>query len=59
MITNTEVVELIDDNDDLLGYGVLVTRNDQEKMLPEVFGTRSSAYHKAESIAKATAGDAR
>lgn len=46
------VVELYDETDDLVGYGVCEhDEHDDEtyRMLPEVHGTRSTAHHAREA----------
>jgi hypothetical protein len=54
------VVELLDDADDLIGYGVCLETTRQVdprmtqtdyKMQPEVYGVRSSAAHAAAEVA--------
>lgn len=42
--TAYSVVELIDEDDDLLGYAVVEEDEDGMRMLPDVHGTRSEAH---------------
>lgn len=42
----THIVELTDESDDLIGYGICVETQDSDvyRMLPAVYGTRSEAH---------------
>lgn len=41
------VVELIDEDDDLVGYAVVEASGDTMRMLPDVHGTRTQAHSAA------------
>lgn len=61
-MTKIHVVELTDESDDLIGYGICLITPSQDglitsyEMLPEVWGTRSQAHGAAADRARRDGG---